>query len=254
MEDLKSKRNAFIAQGALGAGVIFATLSVITVLFAPAEDLREHEADMHIQPSAGQVRLEDDFTIEVVVDAHVPVNVFKGEVRFDPTYLVVDSINYNTSIADLWAELPWYENGEGTVSFAGGTTMKGGFMGSGSLITVTFRTLGSGDTTVHLEQARVLKHNGLGTDAILDETHDALFAIGDETSSTSKTVAEVPVTTTELSIAKNPPSTDLNGDGKQTLSDVSIFILNMLGKDLRFDFNVDGIIDGKDMRIIMDAR
>ena len=253
MKVLQSMRKAFIAQGMLGAGVIFATVSVITVLLNPTFDVAPSEANMYMQPSAGRVHLNNTFTVDVVVDAFVPVNVFTGDVRFDPLRVVVESINYNTSIADLWAELPWYENGDGTVHFAGGTTKPGGFQGTGSLITITFKTLGSGDTSLQLTEARVLKHNGLGTDAVLDESKDALFAI-EENATTSQIVAEPPVTTTKLFVAENPPSTDLNGDGKQTLSDMSIFILNMLGNNPRYDFNLDGVVDGKDMQIIMNAR
>lgn len=240
----------YIVPGLQVAGIIIAALSLVGFVVAPMVSI---QADMRIQPPSGQVLLGETFTVDIVVESQIPVNVFKGEVKFDPARLQVDSINYNTSIADLWAEVPWYENGEGTVNFAGGTTQKGGFSGAGSLIQITFRTIGTGDTSLYLEGARILEHNGLGTDLALEKPIDAIFAV-EESVIASKTVANPPKTITELFVGTTPPSTDLNGDGKQSIADVSIFIRNMFGDDDRFDFNQDGKVDTKDLSILMSAR
>ena len=69
-----------------------------------------------------------------------------------------------------------------------------------------------------------------------------------------ETVAEPKVSTIILEVAREAPSTDLNNDGRQTITDVSIFMLNMFGNNLRFDFNVDGVINATDMSIIMSAK
>jgi hypothetical protein len=53
---------------------------------------------------------------------------------------------------------------------------------------------------------------------------------------------------------KNPPSTDLNGDGDQSFSDISVFLLNFAGNNPRFDFNQDGEVDGTDLKILREAR
>ena len=77
----------------------------------------------------------------------------------------------------MWAEKPWYENGAGTIKFIGGTTRKGGFFGTGSLITITFRAHGTGDAVVRVRDARILAHDGLGTDVPLGEPIDSLFSV-----------------------------------------------------------------------------
>ena len=188
-----------------------------------------------------------------MVSAETPVNVFKGEVLFDPTVLRVDSIDYNTSIADLWAELPWYENGEGTLNFTGGTTQPGGFQGTGSLITVTFRTIGAGVTALKLEDARILAHDGLGTDVALGKPIDAVFEVEQDVIE-SQTVAAPSSRTSVISVASNAPSTDLNGDGKQSIADMSIFMLHILSTDSRYDFNQDGKVNNVDLSILMTAK
>jgi hypothetical protein len=55
-------------------------------------------------------------------------------------------------------------------------------------------------------------------------------------------------------VGKEYAVTDLNEDGKQTISDVSIFMINMVGDDPRFDFNRDGDVDAKDLSIMMSAQ
>ncbi len=238
--------------GTLFASAIVAFLSITSLLMTPM--LVNYEATMRIEPSSGAVILGDTFKVQVVVSSKIPVNVFRGQVRFNQEVLSVESIEYNTSIADLWAELPWYENGEGTVNFTGGTTRKGGFVGEGSLITIIFKTKALASTVLRLEDARILEHNGLGTDVPLAGPIDALFNVEDSVIST-QTVSEPKVTTATLSVKPELPTTDLNGDGKQTIADISIFMLNIVGSsDARFDFNVDGVVDTKDMRIIMDAK
>jgi hypothetical protein len=240
-----------IVYGALFASAIVALLSLVGFLVVP--ETTEPIADMRIEPAQGHVTVGDTFAVDVVVSAQTPVNVFKGQVNFDHTILRVESIDYNTSIADLWAELPWYENGEGTVNFAGGTTQSGGFQSTGSLITITFRAYALGDTSLRLEGARILEHNGLGTDVVLTRSIDAIFEV-EESIIASQTVAAPEASTVQLAVTPERPSTDLSGDGKQTIADVSIFMLHMLSEDLRYDFNADGTVDAKDLSIIMSAQ
>ena len=47
---------------------------------------------------------------------------------------------------------------------------------------------------------------------------------------------------------------DLNGDGKHTVADISIFLLNLSSDNPRFDFNLDGEVGAKDLSVIMNAK
>lgn len=250
MKKIEDPRQGAVVPGALIAGALFAFVSVMGFLVMPLTT--EPLADMYIEPQTGVGKIDETFSVTVMVRGATPVNVFAGEVTFDSTVLSVESIDYNTSIADLWAEKPWYENGAGTINFIGGTTRKGGFFGTGSLITITFRAHGTGDAVVRVRDARILAHDGLGTDVPLGEPIDSLFSVAPDVLD-RVTVAKPETTTAVIVVGEEFTITDLNRDGKQTIADVSIFMLNMTSEDVRFDFNRDGQVDTKDLSIIMSA-
>ncbi len=208
-------------------------------------------ADMRILPKEKVIVPNQSFEVGLIIESSLAVNVFSGELGFNPEILVVESINYNTSIADLWAEEPWYSNGEGTINFGGGTTRAGGFTGTEELLTITFRSLKEGEGVISLTEPQILRYDGLGTPSELVAPIDAIITISN---------SEVPnLVSRENSdirflIAEEIPSTDLNGDGTQTIADISIFILGMVGYDRRLDFNLDNKVDTRDLSIILNAR
>jgi hypothetical protein len=161
----------------------------------------------------------------------------------------VKSIDYNTSIADLWAEEPWYSNGTGTVNFTGGTTRTGGFTGTGSLVTITFSTKATGEATIHMEEMQILAHDGLGTSVPVTVPIDVIFAISKEQLD-FETRLETSIPGPTLTVIPAPPQTDLNNDGKQSIADTSIFMTDLLKKNLRSDFNQDGTVNLKDLSIL----
>lgn len=208
-------------------------------------------ADMHVEPPQGSAVVGETFSIQIIVESQEPVNVFKGLLRFDPAVLQVESIDYNTSVADLWAVEPWYSNGEGTLNFIGGTTRPGGFVGEEALITVTFVTTEVGSTRLTMDEVRILRHDGLGTDAPITTPIDALFTI-DQAELAQKTVVQKTALGPELDVLPQAPSTDLNNDGKQTIADTSIFMSHLATQNLRSDFNMDGRVGIRDLSILMD--
>lgn len=201
------------------------------------------ETALRIEPESRTVIVGDTFTESIVVDAKIPVNVFAGELSFNEKVLNVKSIDYNTSIADLWAKKPWYAKGAGTLTFGGGTTATGGFIGSGSLLTITFIAVGSGNGALSLTNAHILKYDGLGSDATVQTPIDSIFTVQE----TSKKIKD----TARVAVVRTLPSADLNGDGKVSIADASIFILHLLSKDPRFDFNLDGEVNTDDLEILL---
>lgn len=224
-----------LGAAALGAILIVAASGVLT---------DGNEATMRIAPKAVSVATGKIVTVDIVVDAAAPVNVFAGDLSFDPNVLSVSGIDYNTSIAELWVVRPWYDNGAGTLNFGGGTPKP--FTGSGSLITVHFKALQPGDGLVTIQNARILRHDNLGTDVPLSGPIDAIITVLD--------TPPEPETATHVLVTDTPPSTDLNGDGKQTFADVSIMILNLFGSEPRYDLNQDGSIDRADLDMVLNAR
>ncbi len=236
------------------ASAIIGFLAVVGLLVLPmATDV---VADMRIEPNFKAVALDETFTVDIIVESSVPVNVFAGKLLFDNTTLSVVSIDYNTSIADLWAEEPWYSNGDGTLSFAGGTTRPGGFTGTDSLITVTFKGIGEGRGKIAIEDANILQHDGMGTDAALAQPIDALFTISATNTATGTSdtnLIATAVTPTTYHVVNEVPSKDLNGDGRQSIADASIMLLNIGSDNARYDLNLDGSVDLKDFNMVLTA-
>lgn len=238
-----------IAPLTLIASAFIGLMIIMGFIAAPSE---KEVVDMRIEPALHRIAKEGTFTVEVVVESSVPANVFSGELNFNPEVLAIESIDYNTSIADLWAEEPWYSNGDGTLNFAGGTTRPGGFQGTDTLIKATFKTLQEGEGTIALKDARILLHDGLGTDAQLQSPIDAIITIGGDETPDQNLIAETDTNTT-YEVVEERPSTDLNGDGKQSIADISIFMINLAGNDVRYDFNLDGEVNIKDLNILLGA-
>lgn len=229
---------ASIIAGIIGiSGILLGT----TVMTAPVI--------VTLEPADGSLVVGETFVTTLTVKSTLPVNVFRGLLEFDSNKLTVTSIDYNTSIANLWAEEPWYSNGDGTINFTGGTTAPGGFVGEGSLITITFTAKSSGEALVKMSEMQVLQHDGLGTETTLNRPIDAVFAI-----ETPKLIEEIlfkaPLNGPKISILTEPPDTDLNDDGKQSMADVSIFMTDLATKNLRSDLNKDGVINLTDLSIL----
>lgn len=242
-------RQGNVVPASLIASAFIAFLTVMSLLIIPLSPTPS--TSMRLEPLNKTVTEGEIFTVDVIVDSSIPVNVFAGDLYFDTQTLSVESIAYNTSIADLWAEEPWYSNGDGTLNFAGGTTRKGGFTGTDKLISVTFKATGVGNGRLSIDDATILQHDGLGTDAPLSTPIDAIFTIAPEATTTDQNLIVQTSLGTSYNVVATPPSIDLNGDGKQSIADTSIFLLKLTSNDPRYDFNLDGEINLKDLNILL---
>lgn len=196
-----------------------------------------------LSPSAAVVSTENTVTVDLVVSTDTSVNAFGGTILFDETILAVEKIDYNTSIADLWAKAPWYEKGSGTISFGGGTTKPGGFIGQGILLTITFKAQLPGKASVSVEDIQILEHDGYGTPLTTDTEIDSILTIVPHTTSQE-----------EKSIVIVRPETvtsDLNGDGNVSILDVSIMLGYLASGDIRGDFNGDNRVSLSDLSNLM---
>jgi hypothetical protein len=242
-------RTGSIIPTTLLASAFLGFMAVIGFIIVPSNSIQS--TSMRLEPLSKVLTLDETFKVAVVVESSVPVNAFAGELFFDTHSLAIQSIDYNTSIADLWAEKPWYSNGDGTVNFIGGTTRKGGFTGTDTLITVTFKAIGQGNGSLFIRDARILQHDGLGSDAPLSKPIDALFTIAPASTTSSSNLLSKEAEGSRYSVVPKAPSTDLNGDGKQTIADVSILLLHMGSTEQQYDLNGDRKVDLKDMAIIL---
>lgn len=223
------------ATGVIGGSVILSTID------------RVPQGAITLEPASHVAVPGESFSVNVVVASQVPANVFSGSLSFDPAVITVDSISYNTSIADLWAEKPWYANGDGTINFTGGTTKKGGFTGKDTLLTITFTAKTIGDSRLAAEGLYILAYDGLGSELAIRQSLDAVYEIipTDEAAvaSTQQQQQQYNIVTTKL-------EADLNGDGKYSFIDVSIFMTMLATQNQRADFNQDDKVNTADLKLL----
>lgn len=241
MTDFYHNKGNVVTYPMLLAGAIFAFFALMGISDKPAADTY-----ITLVPNTTVVNIGDTFVTDVIVSSDTSVNVFAGTIAFDPSIAVVEDITYNTSTANLWTEEPWYKNDDGTITFAGGTTQIGGFVGSGQLMTIMFRSKQVGRQKLSLEDVHILEHDGLGTETDVSSS-DVFVSIQNNPSSTTNIYsASSPVEVVVINKAF-----DLNGDGKIGLADVSAFFVAMMSNEKRADFNNDGRVNIADLSMLL---
>ena len=148
----------------------FVCATLLTPSFAIA-------ADISFSPSSGSFPLGTNFSIKVMVDPGADsVNASDGTLSFDKSVLSVVSVTKEGSVFSLWTADPSFSNGEGTVTYSGGSPA--GTSKAGNLITITFKPLKIGSAKVSVTKATVLAADGKGTD-VFKTGNDATLTITD---------------------------------------------------------------------------
>lgn len=240
--------SGMIVPAAYAASIILSILALTGMYLLPTE---AQDTTLMLTPNTFVSAPGETFTVKIETTSDIPVNAFKGRISFNEETLAVASIDYNTSLADLWAQAPWYQSGAGIIEFAGGSTIPGGFTGTDTLLTVTFTALQAGSGNLVLNNTQILMHDGQGTEAVLTDYIDTLFTISAES---PEIVAHKTVSGAEVVILSSPPTPDLNNDGDVTITDVSLFLLLLPTGNPTGDFNGDGKVGTADLSILLQAR
>ena len=124
-------------------------------------------ASLRFVPQTGTFYKDENFTVNVTVDADVPINAAQGLVTFPTEYLEVISVQRNNinSIIDLWVQKPSFSNaGEvGNVSFEG-VALNPGFIGEAGVVTqITFQVKKAGTADLYFAEFSILANDGVGT-------------------------------------------------------------------------------------------
>lgn len=123
-------------------------------------------ATLKLNPNTGVYSAGKTFTVSVVLNTEgKPVNAADGQLSFSPQELQVVSVSRTSSIFNLWTEEPSFSNTKGTITFGGGSPS--GYKGTtGSIISVTFRSLGAGTPKVTFSNGSALAADGMGTNVL----------------------------------------------------------------------------------------
>lgn len=137
---------------------------VYTVWFAGV--MMAEAATLSVLPGTGVYASGGTFTARVMVNpSGKSINAAEGTLKFNPQELSVVSVNRTGSIFNLWVAEPSFSNSAGTISFSGGSP-SGYDGGVGTIMNVTFRTVGSGSARVTFSNGSVLANDGRGTNVL----------------------------------------------------------------------------------------
>lgn len=142
------------------------TIALCTFVFFFCVPLLSFAATLSVSPGTGVYTVGSTFTVRVVINTSgKPINAADGTLSFNPRELQVASVNRSSSIFNLWTLEPTFSNSAGTISFGGGSPT--GYTGSsGTIMSITFRTLGAGAPKVSFTSGSVLAADGMGTNVL----------------------------------------------------------------------------------------
>jgi len=208
------------------------------MLFASlAAVISEDSSFMSIETSPSTVKKDETFMMTVRVTAHTPVNAVDITLAYPESQMVVDGIDTGTSVITLWTEQPYAKNGE--IHLTGGVFQRG-FLGEHVIARIKAHATESGLAHVTTNGVTLVAGDGKGTEIAIRDT------------GTSET--RINVTNEDGSLegtASVSIITDIDGDGKVTLTDISAFMGAWFTRAKVFDFNGDGRMTFSDFSILL---
>lgn len=213
------------------------------VIFLGAAAINSNNASyIRLEASESVIKAGDSFSLDVFAYAHVPVNAVDVTLRFDRDAVSVSRVDRGESVLTIWTEDPIIEDDK--VILRGGTFRKG-FLGEHKIATIKLVASKTGQSEFTTANVLLLAGDGKGTPVkVAEATGSKLnLYVYDENQAPENigVVAAVSVVT------------DLNGDGKVGLTDISSFLADWSSKDKIHDFNGDGRMSFQDFSIILVA-
>ncbi|MCA9354018.1 MAG: hypothetical protein KC877_00685 [Candidatus Kaiserbacteria bacterium] len=195
---------------------------------------------VRLESSSATVEAGQPFSIAVYAYAHVPVNAVDIKLKFDGNAVEVTGVDTGQSVITIWTEEPVIE--KNSVTLRGGTYRKG-FVSEHLIATINLRSLQTGQKSFSVSDVVLLAGDGAGTPVSIGQTTDSsvsLFVYDENTSPESIGV------NVEVRIL-----TDIDGNGKVDLRDISAFMSAWHDKKVLYDFNGDGRMTFRDFSIIL---
>lgn len=214
-------------------------LGLTTILAASALNAVSYSY-VRIAPSATTLSAGERFSIDVYAYAHVPVNAVDITVTFSPEAVEIVGVDTGRSVITLWTEDPAVKGN--TIVMRGGTYQRG-FRGEHLIGTVTAVAKQSGQAEFFINNLTLLAGDGRGTPVLTGTPEQSraqvlVLAPGEDAANLKATIA--------LEIV-----TDIDGDGKVSLGDISAFLAAWHGRTKVYDFNNDGRMTFRDFAIIL---
>ena len=201
----------------------------------------ENASFIRLESSVSSVSSGESFSIDVYATAHIPVNAISITLTFPTDTIAITGIDTGESVITIWTTEPSVEDGK--VLLSGGTFRKG-FIGEHLIATINAKALATGNAEFLAGDISLLAGDGSGTAVSVEDSGAESLVVAVDTT----TVGQL---TTISSTASVVIYTDIDGDGKVTMSDVLDFMGAWASRDLKYDFNGDNKMNFKDFGIIL---
>lgn len=170
---------------------IFLALAALFIFPAFASAAR-----LDFVPNNGTYKVGDTISVKIIVaSTDQTINAFSSNISFSKNTLSLNSISKSSSIISLWAQDPSFSNGAGTANLEG--VILNGYTGSfGTVATLNFKVIASGNAFISFNGSSVLANDGLATN-VLSGTNSATYTIIDNVKKET-----TPINTNEPAIEK----------------------------------------------------
>jgi hypothetical protein len=219
---------------------MFPALLTFAALFSLASIVSTQSSYIRLESSNTSIEAGERFTLHIYASSHVPVNAVDITLAFDKSSVEVLEVDRGQSVLTIWTEDPIIKSNK--VILRGGTFRKG-FLGEHEIASIDLRAVSTGLGTFEAKDVMLLAGDGSGTPVKVSKSVDSSlsFFIYDENTDPETIAVNVKVKIV----------TDINGDGKVTLADISAFMAAWSSKAATYDFNSDGKMTFKDFSIIL---
>jgi hypothetical protein len=212
--------------------VIVAALLASTAVFVP-----EGQSYITVVATPSAIKKGDPFVIDVKATAAIPVNAINIVIDYPVNQIHIDGIDTGQSVITLWAKQPYAQDGQ--VHLSGGVFGQG-FIGEHTIARIKGTAIESGAAHVTTDKVQFVAGNGTGEAVQIGNksTVDSPIYIANANGSLVGTA------TVDL-------ITDVNGDGKVDLTDISQFMSAWFSGNHPLDFNGDGRMTFSDFSILL---
>lgn len=205
-----------------------------------AQTISSQSSYIKLEADKTTIQSGERFQLSVYAYAHVAVNAVDITLNFNPDNVEVLGVDKGQSVLTIWTEEPRIETDK--VILRGGT-FRNGFIGEHKIATISLKAKKTGQTNLMAGDVMLLAGDGRGTPVSVSQTNNSKLSlyVYDENESPENIGVNVQVNLL----------TDLDGDGKVSLKDISAFMSAWASRSQTFDFNGDGRMTFRDFSIIL---
>ena len=216
--------------------------TLVSLLASATSSIIDTDAVMYFTPyESGDLMVGDTRDIDVNVNTRVGLNAIGALLSFPTDTLEIVGISKQKSFLDLWTEDTVIKEAAGEIHWSGGTTLKKGLQGVGTIMTITVRGRKSGLAKLQVKNVELYASDGKGTPLVADLRSLTLVVMPREE-------LDHVVSNIRAPHVPTPPSADLNGDGLFDIRDLSIESLRLFGVyDVQSDFDMNGSVGFSDL-------